>query len=227
MTITFNALAEMDHPIFRNIQGIRLGYDEFDDLTTDPKAKRYAHRLSSAYKANLDLDELQYHAIDFIFKQHSWSSSRFSNGTYPVWYGSVNLNTSFYETLYHWRKVYLEAPHDFIKSDKTIKTLRTVFTVVCNAALIDLRANKDELLAHPNPERYPYTQQIGLKIHQAGYPGLISKSARDNKGEITAIFKKEILSSPEHYDNYIYEFDIEKSKTLVKLTDSNKVVLSI
>jgi hypothetical protein len=107
MTIVLDKITEFNQRVFRNIQGIPLELDEFDDLTDDVVAKAYAHRVSSTY---LPRNKLQYNAIDYIFKQSSWSISRFSNGRYPVWYGSINLETSIHETIFHWRRTYLDAP---------------------------------------------------------------------------------------------------------------------
>jgi hypothetical protein len=231
MAITFNELVEFHQPVFRNIQGVSLPFDEFDDLSVESSAQSFAHRISSPSQAKWTFDKLQYHAIDFIFTRKSWLPTRFGNGTFPLWYGGVELKTTFYETLYHWKKTYLDSPQGFLQSmdNKVIETVRTVFTVDCNAALIDLRkkADQDDKLIHPETKMYPYTQQIGLRVYQEGYPGLITKSARDKAGENLVVFKKEILSAPEHYHNYIYEYDLNEQRSLVKEFDSKSTLLEI
>lgn len=230
MNIVLNELTEFNSAVFHNIQGVPLDFDEFDDLTNDPKAKKYAHRISDADEIDLHPNELQYHAIDFIFKQTSWLLSRFGNGAYPVWYGAVNLETSFHETIYHWRRTYLEAPQGFNQfTEQPVITQRTVFTVACRAALIDLRSKVKEHieLVDPDPSHYPQTQALGLRIHQEGYPGVVNQSARIIKSENVAVFKKEILSAPAHEHDYQYEYDLLNHKVSVKRVDSGKVVLVV
>jgi hypothetical protein len=228
MTIHFNEITEFNRAVFRNIQGNLAEQDEFDDLTTSTSAKKFAHR--SAANSALHFDELNYHAIDFVFNQTNWLSSRFCNGTYPVWYGSVTLNTSFYETSYHWRKIFLEAPQGFQQAaGQVIMTSRRVFTVTCQAALIDLRnkVKQHAELIHPNTSHYVSTQAIGQRIYQQGYPGLITKSARHYEGENVVVFRRKILSDAKLFQDYIYEYDLRENKTRVKNSQSNDVVLTL
>lgn len=227
MSITFNELTEFNHPVFRNIQGISPTFDEFDDLTADPKAKAYAHRITTA-DTHIGSNEHRFHAIDFVFNQTTWHSTRFGNGKYPVWYGSVELQTGFHETLYHWYRTFIQAPAGFSSTtNNTIKTRRTVFTVECNAALIDLRekCNQTNALVHPDPSHYPYTQQIGRRIHQEGYPGLLTKSARTADGENVVVFKKNILSAAAHHGDYLYEYDTINHNAMIKNQLSNELEL--
>lgn len=230
MTINFNEITEFNTQVFRNIQGNLANRDEFDDLTTSKTAKALAHRFVESTKNHFTADESNYHAIDFIFSQTSWLSSRFCNGTYPVWYGSVDLNTSFYETSYHWRKVFIEAPQGFHQiSDPLIITTRRVFTVACKAALIDLRNKvlQHEELTHPDTSYYSTTQTIGQRIHQEGYPGLITKSARSIDGENVVVFRRKILSDAKHYHDYIYEYNLQNTQTIIKNADTNAIVLAM
>lgn len=210
MIVKFTKLSELNQRVFRNIRGMtNLDFDEFDDLTHDPEARAWAHRTTSTYS----IDKSQFAAVDYIFAQKSWELSRFGNGEFPVWYSSLDLKTSFYETIYHWRKKFIEAPKDFTQTSQWAQ--RSVFTVICKAALIDLREYAEKI-SHPDPGFYSDTQQVGLSMHQQGYPGLITKSARYHKGENVAIFRKEILFDPEYYSNYIYEYNSSNKEVIVK-----------
>ena len=215
MKILFDQLADINEAIYRNI--IAVTFDEFDDLSPNPKARAYAHKLTS--------HENNHHAIDFVFKQKSWGQTRYGNGTYPVWYGSLELNTSFYETFYHYYKTFIEAPHGFsTRNHGLFITNRSVFTVSCHAALIDLRhhcAAHRELL---NPNDYEFTQSIGLRIHKEGYPGLITKSVRFASGNSLAIFNKNVLSSPKPHGNFRYEYDPANQTVNVINHDINQSV---
>ena len=216
MTIKFTQLADIKHDVYRNITG-KTTLDEFDDLTSNAKAKAYAHKLTN--------HSIHYHAIDYIFQLSEWNGTRFGNGKYPVWYGSLDLQTSFHETLDHWYRTFILAPNF---TNYNNKASRTVFKVFCQAALIDLRSQCDEMseLIDPNIKSYAITQPIGERVHQEGYPGLITKSAYQS-GDNIAVFNKKILSDAEEYGNYIYEFDHEKSLMRVKNQKTNRLELSI
>jgi hypothetical protein len=73
-------------------------------------------------------------------------------------------------------------------------------------------------LINPDPNNYQETQQIGRRIFKEGHPGLITQSARHAQGENIAVFKAEILSAPEHYHNYIYEFNLHHNTVAINPT---------
>lgn len=75
---------------------------------------------------------------------------------------------------------------------------------------------------------YRDTQAIGLKLSKEGFPGVIAKSARANKGENLAIFNKNIINHPIHFNDYLYELNLEKSN-YVEILDysTSKKVASI
>lgn len=221
MSIVFNALKEFHESVYRNIVGVNLDFDEFDDLTDNSDTKKYAHHLVDTFNPS----NIQYHAIDYVFNQFSWLPSRFGTGAYPVWYAACDLITSFYETLEHYKSIYLQKPQFKIMPD-IIQTGCSVFIVQCDAALIDLR---NKVIEHPelidrDPLHYETTQKIGLRVHQEGYPGLLVRSARMFSGENIAVFRKNILSNPKHFQNYFYEFN-QKNNTEIVKSISGEVIL--
>lgn len=220
----FNEIVEVSANVYRNIIGVYNGFDEFDDLTSDADTKKYAHKLITA---SLDKFNYQYHAIDYIFELSSWSPTRFGTGQYPVWYASMDLITSFYETLYHWQQIYLRKPN-FKVLPETIKTIRSVYTVECHAALIDLRNKTNEYPALISPEQdsYEITQKWGVRMHKEGYPGLLTSSARKSDGENVVVFKNAILKNAKHYHDYIYEYDTKSKREIVKSNITNSIVFS-
>ena len=230
MTIAFDQITEFNQRVFRNIQGTPDGVDEFDDLTQSKSARAYAHRAIANTPRSFTSDELNYHAIDYVFNQSTWLSSRFCNGSYPVWYGSVDLNTSFYETSFHWRKIFIEAPQGFNQAaGKSMMANRRVFTVACHAALIDLRnkVSQHEELIHPDTTRYSITQAVGERLYQQGHPGLVTKSARHLDGDNIVIFRRNILAEPQYYQDYAYEYNFQHANTRVKNLQTNEIVLTL
>lgn len=202
----FNRLCDLHATGYRNTVGINLAFDEFDDLTDCEDTMAYAQAKSSVAWSNMDL---QYHAIDYIFLQPHHFPSRFSDGTYPVWYGCRDVKTSFHETIYHWKRTFIDAPQFIFQNEQVITAHRTVFTVQCNAALIDLRqqVKTNKALTQPDPTQYAATQKIGERICHEGYPGLLTKSARHIEGDNIVVFQKKILSSAQMYKDYCYQYN--------------------
>jgi hypothetical protein len=198
-------LVDFHQLTFRNIPG-SIETDEFDDLTNDPAARAYAHRATEIK------DDLYDYVINYVFSRSF--ISRFSDGSFPAWYGAKDLKTTFYETIPHWKKTYIDAPQF---SHPATKGIRSIFTVQCDAALIDLRDH--QFINDKN------AQQMAARFQQEGHPGLFAQSVRISTGENIIVFQKKILSNPAHHSNYIYEYDQKAQTVTVKHADSEKKLL--
>src|SRR5690606_4268126 len=80
-------------------------------------------------------------AIGCPFKH--WQSSRFSDGSFGVWYGTESVETSVYECAYHWYHGFLS---DAGFQHETAVSERKVYRVHCAAALLDFSKTA---LEHP------------------------------------------------------------------------------
>lgn len=220
MMPVFNEIIEINANVYRNILKIPPNFDEFGDLTSDHNTRKYAHQITESPYNH------QYQAIDYVFKQSSWLPTRYGTGQFPVWYAAVDLITSFYETLYHWQTTFLIKPN-FKMLPRTIKVIRSVYTVKCQAALIDLRNKTTEYpeLIDPNSTSYRMTQKLGVRMHKEGYPGLLTRSARKSDGENVVVFKDNILTNPTHYHDYIYEYDAISKNGMVKSNITGEVLI--
>jgi hypothetical protein len=200
----FNGLSITDihDDAYRNIISLRVSEDLFDDLSDKPEAWKAATDLELAskphtYTSNQPIiarpfEEADYNnAIEYPF--HHWSNSRYSDGSYGVWYGTNTLETSVYETVYHWRYNLLE--DSGWQNIEGVVVERLIYLVRCDAALLDFRIKADICPALIDPNSYHITHQVGARIHHDGHPGLISRSARC-EGDIYAIFNQRILSNP-------------------------------
>lgn len=210
----FNGLTLTDYhdDIHRNIVSLRVTEDLYDDLSDNPDAWQAAVDLEMASKPHTYIsnqpviarpfEEAHYNdAIEYPF--HHWANTRYSNGSFGVWYGTDTLETSIHETVHHWRfELLADAGWQDIEG---VEVQRKVYLVRCEAALLDFRKKIKE---HPAliEGSYHYTHQVGEKIHHDGHPGLISRSARC-QGDIYAIFNQQVLSNPRQhcYLNYRIE----------------------
>lgn len=206
MDAFFNGLALSDThgDTHRNIVSLRESQDLYDDLTSSPAGWQAASDMELATKPltyrsgqpiiDRPFEEAAYdEAIDYPFK--TWSKTRYSDGSFGVWYGADSLETSIYETAHHWRYKLLEDT-DWQSLDGVVIE-RKIYLVRCDAALLDFRPKLDAFpgLIDPAPSGYYLTQQVGTRIHHDGHPGLISRSARC-AGDVYAIFNPQVLSNP-------------------------------
>jgi hypothetical protein len=182
--------------LVRNIPGIRQSQSLFDDLSPDPAdwaiaiAAEGAERIPTA--AALISRPFDYGTvISYSFDSARWQATRYSDGiAYGVWYGSLDVGTTVYETAWHWYRFVTDS---YPAEDREIVSERRVFDVRCDALLIDLRGRET---AHPDlvsRKSYAFTQRIGRYVHEQGLNGLLAPSARC-EGVNAAIFKAERLS---------------------------------
>jgi hypothetical protein len=186
-------VADYRGDLLRNIKGIRVSQDLFDDLARDAKdaavavAAETATRMPSA--APLITRPFDYGTvITYPFVPQNWHATRYSDGLrYGVWYGALELETTVHETLYHWHRFVT----DSFNLDREVVGERRVFQVRCEAILIDLREAKEPRLVDRND--YGFTQQLGSYLAQRAQSGLLAPSAR-GPGTAAAILRPEALS---------------------------------
>ncbi|MDE2259393.1 MAG: RES family NAD+ phosphorylase [Betaproteobacteria bacterium] len=194
-------LSETHGYLVRNIVSLRVSEDLFDDLSGDRTHWESAIKLEIETKPKpftsaipiIDRpfeEALWNDAIDYPFK--NWMRSRFSDGSFGVWYGGDTFDTTIYETAYHWRRQFLD---DAGFTQPGTKIDRMIFSVRCDAALVDFRLAAPEFPALIDPADYTLTHQIGSRLHKEGHPGLITKSARCS-GDVYAILNPRVLSNP-------------------------------
>jgi hypothetical protein len=186
-------VADYRGDLLRNIKGIRVSQDLFDDLARDAADREVAIAAESATRipsaAPLITRPFDYGTvITYPFAPYNWQATRYSDGLeYGVWYGALELVTTVYETLYHWHRFVT----DSFSTDKEIIGERRVFQVRCEAILIDLRAAAEPRLVDRND--YAFTQQLGRYLWKRAQSGLLAPSAR-GPGICAAIFRPEALS---------------------------------
>ena len=206
-------LADIHQDVARNIVSLRESQDLFDDLTDDPAAWLLAQKVEdevkpppySSRKPIIDRpfeDAQWFNAIQWPFKH--WQASRFSDGSFGVWYGSESVETTVYESAYHWYRGLLS---DAGFEQMAVIAERKVYWVACNAALLDFRqaAETQPDLLHPSD--YTFCQAVGSRIHREGHPGMLTPSVRRPAGENLAIFNPAVLSNPRHNCQLTYRLE--------------------
>ena len=214
------SLADIQQDVMRNIVSLRQPQEVFDDLTDEPAGWLLAQKLTDEvrpppYRSRMPIidrpfeDAAWFNAIVWPFK--NWQSSRFSDGTYGVWYGSESVETTVHESVHHWYRTLLS---DAGYERTPVVAERKVYSVACGAALLDLRTATDEYPDLLHPSDYAFCQSVGARIHREGHPGLVTQSVRRPAGENMAIFNPGVLSNPRH--NCLLTYRLEGDQVIVE-----------
>lgn len=215
----FDKSIGFDQDVFRNIVSLRESVDLFDDLTEGDEAlSEVAIEAEMRVKKNLHPAQpgvihrgFHYNtAIGYPFETEPYISTRYGDGTFGVWYGSLDMETTFYETVFHMIRAELAVEG---LSEVVIRE-RAVYKVHCCAILLDLRGKKKSFPQLVNND-YTFTHSIGKRLHQEGHPGLVSPSARCN-GDNVVVFNPTVLSNPTNHCFLIYYFDPRKNEVRIE-----------
>jgi len=185
----------------------------FDDLADDDESFDLAevaiNRAQSASAPGREfLDDPVYHlAIGRSFESASSLSTRYGDGTFSVWYGSMNDSTTIFETAY-WM---IRIERAIGNISQRVTRQRDIYRVHCEAILVDLTVQKEQFVELTGAD-YHFTGQIGRRIQRERHPGLLAPSAREDGGVNAAIFTTRVLSNPRLYQQLQYQLD---PKTLI------------
>lgn len=222
----FDRVVDFDQEVFRNIVSLRTSQDLFDDLAgDDANLSQWAAEAEMRVKQNLPTGVVQrgFHyttAIGYPFEVEPFLYSRFGDGSFGVWYGSLTLETTLYETVRHMFQAELGVEGI---AEKIIRE-RAVYQVPCRALLVDLRGKEKKFPALVE-DHYEFTQQLGKRLSREGQPGLLAPSARC-QGTNAVIFNPEVLGQPRNLCYLTYILD-PVARTTVVQRESGKDLLMI
>jgi RES domain len=210
--------------LVRNIPGIRKSQNLFDDLSNNPADWQIAIAAEGAERipttAAMISRPFDYGTVvSYTFDSAHWQATRFSDGsTYGVWYGALDVQTTVYETAWHWYRFVLDS---FPGEEREITTDRRVFDVRCDALLLDLRGKE---VAYPDlvsRTSYAFTQQVGRYVHQQELNGLLVRSARCD-GTNAALFRPERLSNVRDLTFLTYRINVMRDTFVAERTPGRK-----
>jgi hypothetical protein len=210
--------------LVRNIKGIRSSQNLFDDLSADPGEQALAVAAGSADRvrseAPLITRPFDYGAvITYPFVNFNAQGTRFSDGlNYGVWYGSLSLEATVYETVHHWHEFIADS---FAREDREIVGERRVFHARCDAILIDLRGKERREKRLLDRRDYRYAQQLGRYLKEQNQNGLLLHSARC-RGTNAAIFAPGVLSRVRDLRFLTYRMNPTRDLVRVERTPGRK-----
>lgn len=213
---------------YRTIVSLRTSIEVFADLVSHPrdarvlvehelatKPTRQAIPIISRPFEETPLYDAIREAIDWPFEHPC--RSRYSDGTFGVWYGARALETSIHETVHHFRRNTL-ASAAAARSRAPIFQDRRVHLVHCSAMLIDLRASCEREARLLDPNDYSFCQALGAQLRAASQPGVLTCSARHRGGEVTGVFERAALSNPRDVCYLTYILDPASGRVDVERT---------
>ncbi|MFZ5545083.1 MAG: RES family NAD+ phosphorylase [Pseudomonadota bacterium] len=125
------------------------------------------------------------------------AGSRFSDGSYGVFYAGRERDTAIAETRYHHGR-FLAATHE-----PPIHVPMRLYRVDIDATLHDLRA----LPAVHAPDSYAASQALGRELRNAGSAGVLYRSVRHEGGRCVGLFKPRGARNCLHAAYLLYEWD--------------------
>ncbi len=219
----FDTIVDFNDRVFRNIATLIESEDLLDDLSDDPNDRSYGEALVS------DLGQEQGYESPIITRPFiygriledgicNYPCSRFSDGKrFGVWYGSLDVLTTIYETVYHWKQFIADMS---IKINDEMIAERVVYKVFAAGVLVDLRGkcpDYPDLIAND----YQFTHRVGDWMYEKDQNGLLVTSSRRKEGVNIAAFKPRILSDPRHHDYLIYRWTPGGSRVVVESAQGN------
>lgn len=127
--------------------------------------------------------------------------SRFTDGSFGVFYASRSIETAVAETRHH-RSAFLAAT-----SEPAQELDMRVYTVDLDATLYDIRALGQAQPELYHPTRYGIAQALALDLRTRESDGIVYASVRHEGGECAAVFRPRLLSNCRQERHLCYVWD--------------------
>ena len=177
-----------------------------DELQFDAQSNDELQQILTAVGYRTDLDELS--DGPFRPKRILRRRTRFSDGSFPVFYSSLDSATADAEIRY-W----------FPRFCGNAGTPRTAyyrrFRCTFRGTEKDLRPKAAEWPGLVDKSDYTFCNQLGAEAIQSGLAGLVTPSARHD-GAYLPVFRRDAVSDPELLDVAAVTFDPNTGETTVR-----------
>ncbi|MDL1870707.1 RES domain-containing protein [Deltaproteobacteria bacterium PRO3] len=133
--------------------------------------------------------------------------SRFSDGSFGVYYCAKNLQTALEETKYH-REVFMKRTRE-----KAMHLEMRLIQARLKGMFYDVRGVSGTPSGIYDPMSYGAGQKLGGSLRAQGGNGLLFKSVRDpfpKRNDCAAVFRPKTLSNPQVGGHFIYVWDGNK-----------------
>ncbi|SPJ32376.1 RES family NAD+ phosphorylase [Kushneria phyllosphaerae] len=145
------------------------------------------------------------------FCHFNGQGSRFSDGSFGVYYCALSEATAIAETRYHMERFLRES------DEPPMQLQQRVY-------LSDLQGELDDLRNDPNaapllsPESWQAGQVLGLRLREEGADSIIYPSVRDPQGECAAVLRPPVMSATRQGRHLGYDWDGERIRHVLELS---------
>jgi hypothetical protein len=188
--------------VFERVAG-RDDWDLLYDLEglTNPRLRQEAGEISLVPKAR----RVSGPGASVVMAPFTHTSTakptRFSAGTYGIYYAGHKFETALREVAFHMERFYAstaDAPHD-----ETFRTYRGAI----DARMHDLRGGSWSPFLDPDPDRYSAPQELGRQLRDSGSNGIVYPSVRHETGECIAVFWPDVIPIPKQATHLMFKWD--------------------
>lgn len=144
---------------------------------------------------------------------HLGRASRFSDGSYGIYYAALDEETAVAETAFHVARFLRETREPPIEVDQRLYIGRIV------EPMDDIRGAAFTQLRDPDLATYPACQAYGRERRDAGAWGLLYGSARRPGGECIGAFRPTAVTLPTQSRHFRYVFDGERVATVLTISE--------
>ena len=116
--------------------------------------------------------------------------TRFSDGSYGVYYAAQKFETALREVAYGWGRFYAatnDEPHD-----EAFRVLEGKIDKIMH----DIEGKGWDALLDPDPDNYARPQAFAYALREAGSNGIVYPSVRHSKGRCIAAFWPDVVTIP-------------------------------
>lgn len=133
---------------------------------------------------------------------HLGKPSRFTDGSFGVYYASFSQETAIRETVYH-REHFLRAT-----LEEACEITMRLYEGQVIQPLHDIRDDDFQNCHHPYD--YTHSQQLARELREANAWGLVYNSVRHDNGHCIAVFRPPAVSIPQQISHLKYMWDGDK-----------------
>lgn len=128
--------------------------------------------------------------------------SRFSDGSYGVYYAARSLQTAIRETGYHFARFAADSGDPPRREDMRV-LLGSVSATLHDVSKLGEKSKRKVL----DPQSYAYSRPFAAELRERGSDGIVYPSVRDDGGSCIAAFWPDVAGVPVQERHLQYEWD--------------------
>ncbi len=142
--------------------------------------------------------------------------SRFTDGSFGVYYCADKERTAVAETRYHRERFLAES------NEPPMAVEMRVYIAELDADLLDLRGDTNLATSYLDPDNYANSQRLGAVARMQDHYGLVYPSVRDQEGgHCAAVFRPPALGSTRQGKHFEYRWDGQRITAVVELRETS------